>query len=135
MPGIFYHLKVTKGFYFYICTSRRQRLGTAEPQGKLCPLQKVAKLWQFYLNAKLRRLCYINWGCKYDGTQMHDKWQGSDPRCLFVLARVFSPTTFKWFRRSLRFKNRMQMIITPTRLRQHQLVLRGIEGIGVKFSF
>ena len=34
--------------------------------------------------------------CKYDGAQMHDKWQNSDPKCLFVLARFFSPTTLKW---------------------------------------
>ena len=33
--------------------------------------------------------------CKYDGAQMHEKWQNSDPKCLFVLARFFSPTTLK----------------------------------------
>ena len=32
---------------------------------------------------------------------MHDKWQNSDPKRLFVLARFFSPTTLKWPPRSL----------------------------------
>ena len=36
--------------------------------------------------------------------------------------------------RRVRFKNRMQMIIPPTKLRQHQRVLREIEGISVKLS-
>ena len=32
---------------------------------------------------------------------MHDKWQNRNPKCLFVLARFFSPTTLKWSPRSL----------------------------------
>ena len=52
------------------------------------------------------RLFYIYWGCIYDGVQMQAKWRNSGPSCLFVLARFFSPTTFKWSTRSLRFPAR-----------------------------
>ena len=35
----------------------------------------------------------IYWGCKYDGMQMHNKWQNSGPKCLWVLARIFRPVS------------------------------------------
>ena len=35
----------------------------------------------------------------------------------------------------VRTKNRMQIIIPPTRLIQHRLILRELEGIQAKFSF
>ena len=67
-------------FAYTWCASRSQRLGTAN----LGSFIYIFTALEGILSGD-GYVIFIAVSCKYGGAQMYDKWQKSDPKCLFVV--------------------------------------------------